>query len=53
MESMQSFYAQLFSADTGHSAYLKYLIELTRLSRGQVASLQTVLWWNGWDSQEA
>jgi hypothetical protein len=45
---MNTFYAQLCAGDTNDRPYLHYLIQLTRLSRHQVASLATLLLWNGW-----
>jgi len=48
METMQTFYTQLFSAETRHSAYLPYLRKLTQLRRDQIASIKSLLWWNSW-----
>jgi len=52
METMQTFYTQLFSAETRTSAYLAELIKLTQLKREQIAALKTMLWWNGWGVNE-
>lgn len=52
METMQMFYAQLFSAESSRSTYLSCLLRLTQLRHDQIAPLEGVLWWNGWGFTE-
>ena len=53
METMQTFYTQLFSAEASHSVYRTYLVTLTQLQRDQIASIKSLLWWNSWGINEA
>lgn len=53
MQTMQNFYNQLFSTKTSDNAYWSHLAKLTQLRSEQVASLQTVLWWDDWRAENA
>jgi hypothetical protein len=53
MQTMQTFYTQLSRGSERHNPYFQGLAQLCQLSRSKVASLKSVLYWNGWHAETA
>lgn len=53
MQNMESFYMQLTAYSAQDDPIIRYLSQLTKLEPKQIASLNSLLWWNTWGASDS